>query len=97
MDTLPVKHQKVSEVLEPEIVGLEPAVPFWKRAVRRVTAGLALGFVGLGMTVLGGLFTLTIVGAGIGLPLVFLGILVMVFAVFLFFADRSTVSIRFRR
>ena len=69
------------EVIEPEIVGHEPAAPFWRRLLIRTLLALILGALGLALTVLGAALTLTVIGAPAGIPILLVGLFLLVAAV----------------
>ncbi|MBI4387304.1 MAG: hypothetical protein HY551_07965 [Elusimicrobia bacterium] len=84
MERLPAECVEEPEVLDPEIVGLEPPpLPIWKRFLLRTALGAVFFATGAGALLLGIVFTLTIVGAFIGIPLIVLGLALMALAVFL--------------
>jgi len=72
MERLPAARE--AEVIEPEIVGLEPPPPsLWRRLLVRTAMSLILGVLGIGFCLGGGVLTITVIGAGVGVPLLFLG------------------------
>lgn len=84
VEKLPIKREEEPEVIDPEIVGLEPpSLPLWKRLLLRTALGVVVGAVGMAALLLGIVLTLTIVGAFIGIPLIVLGFILMALAVFL--------------
>jgi hypothetical protein len=71
------------EVIEPEIVGLEPPRPGrWRRRLRTVLMAGGLALAGSGFFAVGAVLTVTIIGAPIGVPLMLFGVLLW-FAFFL--------------
>lgn len=98
MENLPVERE--DEVIEPEIVGMEPPrASLWRRILVRVAAGLILGILGIGLCIAGGVLTLTLIGAAIGIPLICVGVSLIVLAVFLFIGgeEARTIDLRFPR
>ena len=73
------------EVVEPEIVGLEPRPSLWRRLASRFVLCAATAALGLALIAAGVLLTLTIVGAMIGIPMILLGLGAIFLAVLLFF------------
>src|SRR3989338_7821049 len=71
------------EVIEPEIVGLDPEPPWWRRMLARIAPSLLLGILGIGLCVVGLVLTISLVGAALGLPLLLIGICVLLLAFFL--------------
>ncbi|MBI4057658.1 MAG: hypothetical protein HY399_08945 [Elusimicrobia bacterium] len=80
-----VPHTPEPEIIDPEIVGLEPPPSSrWRMWLNRVVLSLVLGLVGLGLCLVGALLTITLIGASIGIPLVLLGLVLCIFSLFLF-------------
>jgi len=98
MKNLPVESELESEVLEPEIVGLEPPPPsLFKSFLQRGLLMLALVLAGVGLCVVGLVLTFTIVGAVLGLPMLFLGLGLVVFSLLTPLNGRSIKVKVFRR
>ncbi|MFA5976228.1 MAG: hypothetical protein WC859_08720 [Elusimicrobiota bacterium] len=82
--------RKEPEVLEGEIVGLPPRpLSWWRRLLARGILAVAFGVLGLGLCALGGVLTLTIIGATIGVPLILVGLILMVIPLILLFGGGS--------
>ncbi|MCX5787402.1 MAG: hypothetical protein NTX64_02670 [Elusimicrobia bacterium] len=83
----PVEIVDSGEVLEAEVVGLEPPPPpLWRRLIARAVLSLILGGAGLVAIVIGLVLTITIVGAPMGIPLVIIGVVLCVAALLLPFS-----------
>lgn len=67
-------------VIEPEIVGHEDRPPLWRRLLAGLAVRAALAVLGLGLAAIGGLLTLSILGAPVGIPLLAAGLLLMILA-----------------
>ena len=90
-DQLPEKSARPqgSKIVEGEVVESgfsrggfyfeEKPVPFWKRGLRRIALGAVLIVLGLAAGVVGIVLTLSLVGAFIGIPLIFAGALFVIF------------------
>ena len=77
MNNLPEKRDSDPEVIEPDIVGLEPPPqPLWRRLVARAAFAVILAVIGAALALLGVILTLTILGAFVGIPLIIVGVLV---------------------
>jgi hypothetical protein len=89
MNHLPATNPPEAESAEPsrivdaEIVGLEPPrPPLWRRLAAKAALGLVLGAVGLCAVVLGAILTVTIIGAAVGIPMVVVGLILCLMALF---------------
>lgn len=83
---MPARHEPEPEVVEPEIVGLEPPPsPWWRRVLARAALAAFLSVLGAGLCLVGVILTITVVGAGIGIPLIVIGLCILVLAVIIFF------------
>ena len=82
MDNLPVEHQPEPETVEAEVVGFKPRPPLWRRILARLKFGLLLAVLGAGLSLAGAVLTISIIGAAIGIPLVFIGLFFIVAALF---------------
>ncbi|MBI3547829.1 MAG: hypothetical protein HY078_02130 [Elusimicrobia bacterium] len=71
-----------AEVVDAEIVGAPKPVPRWKSLLVRAGLAVALGAIGLSLLAVGVVFTLTIVGAAIGIPLMLAGLGLLAAAAF---------------
>ena len=66
MDNLPAQYHPEPEVIEPEIVGYEKKPSWWTRFKSRALLSLIIGIVGLILSAVGALLTISIIGAAIG-------------------------------
>jgi hypothetical protein len=97
MDTLPTKRQQDSaKIVDPEIVGHEPQPPFWHKLVSRLVFCIILGGVGFVAIMLGTILTITIVGAAVGMPMLFMGLIFVVFAVVIGVGSGRVITVRGR-
>lgn len=98
---LPPEEEEASrEVLEPEIVGLKPArPPWWRQLLSRMLLAGFVAVMGVVVCAVGFVFTLTLIGAAIGIPLIFLGVILLLLAGFLLLGTGriQVVSLRNRR
>jgi choline-glycine betaine transporter len=78
--------EEPSRVVDAELVGHEAKPPLLKRILARLGVSLVLGIVGALTLLAGGLLTLSIVGAAVGLPLLLIGLLLLLSALLLPFA-----------
>jgi hypothetical protein len=69
-------NEEEPRLVEAEVVGLEPPPPsLWQRIKARLKVSLFLAALGLALFIGGLFFTLTLVGAPIGVPLMIVGAL----------------------
>jgi hypothetical protein len=97
MDLQPFERRDDPEAVTPEIVGLEPRVPAWRRWMHRAAFSLALAVGGLVVCAVGTLFTLTVVGAVVGVPLIFAGLFALLLAAALMFGRGKVGVVRMGR
>ncbi len=84
MSGLAPRPSDEEKVYDAEVVGLPPPPPpFWKRIFSRLFMTAVLILVGGGLCVAGVLLTLSIIGAVVGIPLVFAGAALILAALFL--------------
>lgn len=82
MENLPVENQPEPETVEAEVVGFEPRPSLWRRILARLRFGLLLAVLGAGMILVGAVLTISIIGAPVGIPLVFIGLFFITAALF---------------
>lgn len=98
MDNLPAQYYPEPEVIEPEVVDYEKKPSWWTRFKSRALLSLIIGIVGLILSAVGALLTISIIGAAIGIPLLLLGIGAIVMAGYLFLGGGNfrVISLRSR-
>ena len=88
MENLPAQKSVTPELIEPsrvvdaELVGYEMPTPLWRRVLGRAVLAIVLGCIGLVMLVIGVILTITVIGAAVGIPLMLLGLILCLFALF---------------
>lgn len=83
MKNIPVEYQNNAAVIEPEIVELEPSPSLGRRLLSRLVFSLFVGILGIALCLLGAVLTITIIGASVGIPLIFAGLFIILIALFL--------------
>lgn len=78
--------EQPSRIVDPEVLGHEPGPSFLRRLAARLGVSLILGAVGLLVVFVGGVLTLSIIGAAVGVPLLIIGLLLVISALLLPFA-----------
>ena len=85
MEQLPSVLDPVDEeprVVEAELVGVRPETSWWRRLLARAAFSLGLGALGLGCAAVGALMTVTVIAAPVGIPLLLIGAVLVLVALF---------------
>lgn len=88
----PISVQNDVVAIEPEIVYLRPKSPrppFWGRWLFKAFISIGVCFLGLGLMGVGILLTLSLIGAPVGIPLFFMGFLMLCLSILFFFVGKN--------